>query len=81
MVEDDPTMAEVIAGYLSHSGMLVAVASDGVMALDSFSAFKPDLVILDRMLPRLDGTHRWRRRRGFLAVPLKHRTPHRGGGL
>ncbi|MFD9887830.1 response regulator, partial [Amycolatopsis sp. NPDC059027] len=73
MVEDDPTMAEVIAGYLSHSGMLVAVASDGVMALDSFSAFKPDLVILDRMLPRLDGTHVCARRAGKKRRGEKHR--------
>ncbi|MFE0022700.1 response regulator transcription factor [Amycolatopsis sp. NPDC059021] len=70
VVEDDPTMAEVIAGYLSHSGMLVAVASDGVMALDSFSAFKPDLVILDRMLPRLDGTHVCRKLRETSSVPI-----------
>ncbi|GAA4853691.1 response regulator transcription factor [Saccharopolyspora rosea] len=70
VVEDDPMMAEVIASYLNHAGMLVAVASDGVMALDGFSAFNPDLVILDRMLPRLDGTHVCRTLREQSTVPI-----------
>jgi len=70
VVEDDPMMAEVIATYLNESGMLVAIASDGAMALDSFTAFRPDLVILDRMLPRLDGTHVCRRLREQSSVPI-----------
>ncbi|MEV0055437.1 response regulator transcription factor [Saccharopolyspora sp. NPDC050389] len=70
VVEDDPMMAEVIASYLNHAGMLVAVASDGVMALDGFAAFNPDLVILDRMLPRLDGTHVCRKLREQSSVPI-----------
>ncbi|MGW5647171.1 response regulator transcription factor [Saccharopolyspora sp. NPDC003752] len=70
VVEDDPMMAEVIASYLNHAGMLVAVASDGVMALDGFAAFNPDLVILDRMLPRLDGTHVCRKLREQSTVPI-----------
>ncbi|RKT84764.1 DNA-binding response regulator, OmpR family, contains REC and winged-helix (wHTH) domain [Saccharopolyspora antimicrobica] len=70
VVEDDPMMAEVIASYLNHAGMLVAVAADGVMALDGFQAFNPDLVILDRMLPRLDGTHVCRKLREQSSVPI-----------
>ena len=55
VVEDDPTVAEVVVSYLRHAGFEVAATADGRAALDKIGDWRPDLVVLDLMLPGLDG--------------------------
>lgn len=55
VVEDDPNVAELLRLYLSKAGYDVRVAPDGLEALRLFRDRRPDLVILDVMLPYLDG--------------------------
>ncbi len=55
VVEDDPNVAELLRLYLDKAGYEVSLAGDGLEALRLFRGQKPDLVILDIMLPLLDG--------------------------
>jgi two-component system response regulator AdeR len=55
VAEDEPDIAEVISAYLEREGFRTVRAADGRAALDLHLALKPDLVILDVMMPRLDG--------------------------
>jgi DNA-binding response OmpR family regulator len=55
VVEDEETIAEFVSMGLSYAGFQVVVAHDGNDGLDEFRRQKPDLVILDVMLPELDG--------------------------
>lgn len=70
LVEDDPTVAEVARNYLRASGFLVDEVTDGFQALDAVAEAVPDLVILDRKLPGIDGAEVCRRLRTFTAVPV-----------
>ncbi|MFF4954037.1 response regulator transcription factor [Streptomyces chattanoogensis] len=73
VVEDDPTVAEVVTGYLSRAGYATEHAADGFTALDRAAAFRPHLVVLDLMLPGIDGLEvcrRLRRADGGAAVPV-----------
>lgn len=66
VVEDEPSIAEVVALYLRRAGYSVTVASDGQAAMDSLNREMPDLVVLDLMLPKVGGLEitRWLRERG-----------------
>ncbi|WP_199552992.1 response regulator transcription factor [Streptomyces sp. N35] len=55
VVDDDPTVAEVVTGYLKRAGFIVDCAADGFTALSHAAAARPDLVVLDLMLPGMDG--------------------------
>lgn len=55
VVEDEPEIQELLSAYLRHEGYGVTVAGDGVEAIDSFRAGQFDLVLLDVMLPKIDG--------------------------
>ena len=55
IVEDEPKIAAVIAAYLQAAGFATRHAADGLAALALFEAAPPDVVLLDLMLPRLDG--------------------------
>lgn len=55
LVEDDPTLSETLRYNLEREGYSVSVAADGVQGLELARRQRPDLVILDIMLPRLDG--------------------------
>ncbi|MBU6533904.1 response regulator transcription factor, partial [Streptomyces mayonensis] len=70
VVDDDPTVAEVVAGYLERAGHLVDRAGDGPAALERAAAHRPDLVVLDLMLPGMDGLEVCRRLRGAGPVPV-----------
>jgi DNA-binding response OmpR family regulator len=63
VVEDDLTVAEVVLGYLRRDGFEAAHASDGLAALAIATAAPPDLVVLDLMLPGIDGLEVCRRLR------------------
>lgn len=55
MVDDDPNISEVVARYLEREGYVVDVALDGDEALKKTRSHPPDLVVLDLMLPKVDG--------------------------
>ncbi|MFI5760898.1 MULTISPECIES: response regulator [unclassified Streptomyces] len=70
VVDDDPTVAEVVTGYLRRAGYTVESVADGPAALARAAAFRPDLVVLDLMLPGLDGLEVCRRLRAAGPVPV-----------
>ncbi|MDA3874966.1 MAG: hybrid sensor histidine kinase/response regulator [Kiritimatiellae bacterium] len=55
VVDDNPTNIDVLFTYLSEEGYEVLVAEDGVTALERLSFVKPDLILLDIMMPHMDG--------------------------
>lgn len=55
VVEDDGAMREIVAHKLSLKGFQVVQAVDGREAIETFAKEKPDLVLLDLMLPEIDG--------------------------
>ncbi len=61
IVEDDPLIADMVERYLSREGFTVRKAECGESALKEFGTFGPDVVILDLMLPDLDGFELCRR--------------------
>ncbi|GLX53127.1 DNA-binding response regulator [Streptomyces hygroscopicus subsp. hygroscopicus] len=70
VVDDDPTVSEVVAGYLDRAGYTVDRADDGPTALGLAHAHRPDLVVLDLMLPGMDGLEVCRRMREQGPVPV-----------
>lgn len=63
VVEDDPTVSSVLSAYLRKAGFDAIVASDGPSALQQWSHRRPDVVILDIMLPGMSGLDVLQRRR------------------
>jgi two-component system, OmpR family, response regulator ResD len=63
VVDDEPMVREVLARYLEQEGFAVDLAEDGEQALAAYEAATPDLVLLDLMLPRIDGLEVFRRMR------------------
>ena len=55
IVEDDANIRELLQMYLEKDGYAVTLAADGGQGLDKFRAIKPDLVLLDVMMPVMDG--------------------------
>ncbi|RMH76213.1 MAG: DNA-binding response regulator [Actinomyces sp.] len=55
VVDDEPMVREVATAYLEREGFVVSEAADGAAALDQVAANPPDLVVLDVMLPEIDG--------------------------
>ena len=55
IVEDDNNIAELLQMYLEKEGYAVTIAPDGGQGVSKFRAIKPDLVLLDLMLPVMDG--------------------------
>ena len=55
IVEDDKNIAELLQMYLEKQGYAVTIAADGGKGLEKFRAIKPDLVLLDVMMPVMDG--------------------------
>jgi DNA-binding response OmpR family regulator len=70
VVEDEPSIREVVDLYLRRAGFQVSVVSDGQAALDFLSVQRPDLVVLDLMLPQVDGLEitRWLREKGDIPI-------------
>jgi DNA-binding response OmpR family regulator len=70
VVEDEPSIAEVVSLYLKRAGYQVKVVGDGQAALDLMVRQMPDLLILDVMLPQVDGftVIRWLRDRSDVPV-------------
>jgi DNA-binding response OmpR family regulator len=70
LVEDDATLAETLRYNLEREGYTVIGAGDGVTALELARQDKPDIVVLDVMLPRLDGFSVCRMLRKESAIPI-----------
>ena len=65
VVDDEPPMVELVRGYLAREGWEVLTASDGAAALETARAERPDVVVLDLMLPGVDGIEVCRQIRTF----------------
>ena len=61
VVDDEPMVREVLSRYLSREGFAVWAAQDGEEALTRYAQATPDLVLLDLMLPKIDGYEVFRR--------------------
>jgi DNA-binding response OmpR family regulator len=70
VVEDDRTVSEVVTRYLEREGYVVEVAYDGAVALERALADPPELVVLDLMIPSMDGFEVCRRLRAAAPVPV-----------
>jgi len=70
VVDDEPTVTEVVSLYLKRAGYDVVVANDGQTALEILEQHSPDLVVLDLMLPDVGGLEitRWLRARGDVPI-------------
>ena len=70
IVEDEKNIASLVTLYLENEGFRVKHVTDGSMALDAVRRFEPDLVLLDVMLPGMDGTEICRRLRSEGDIPI-----------
>jgi two-component system OmpR family response regulator len=71
VVDDEPNIADLVATALRYEGFDVQTAGNGRAALEGVDTFRPDLVVLDIMLPDLDGFEVARRlRQGARKVPI-----------
>lgn len=61
VVDDEPTIGDVVSRYLQRAGYATSVAADGPSAVTAVSTQRPDLVVLDLMLPGIDGLEVMRR--------------------
>ena len=77
VVDDEPSITNLVSAYLKPEGYEVFTAADGTAGLKAARAFKPDLVILDVMLPGMDGIEllsRLRRESEVYVIMLTART-------
>ncbi|WEO78158.1 response regulator transcription factor [Cryobacterium sp. SO2] len=70
VIDDDPTVSEIVCSYLSAAGFTVEQAPDGLDGLRRAGTNRPDLVVLDRMLPGMDGIEVCGRFKAAWAVPV-----------
>ena len=70
VVEDEPTLATAIAQRITAEGWTARVASDGASAVQAASTLRPDLVIMDIMLPVMDGLEATKRIVAERPVPV-----------
>ena len=87
IVEDDGNIAELLRLYLEKDGFEVSRAADGAEGLELFRSFKPDVILLDIMLPVMDGwgvlreIRRTDRRVSVIMLTAKGETPDKVNGL
>lgn len=65
IVDDEPNLVDLLSGYLTREGYEIATAATGPGALDAAHQYEPDLIVLDVMLPGLDGIEVCRQIRQF----------------
>ena len=70
IADDEPRYLRLLEANLKTEGYAVVTAADGVQAIEAFSAHPADLVLLDIMMPRLDGFATCQRIRQFSNVPI-----------
>ncbi|MFA7175486.1 MAG: response regulator transcription factor [Kiritimatiellia bacterium] len=70
VVDDEPNVLELLSLYLNREGFTVSTAADGKAAVQAFDSLQPDLVVLDIMLPEMDGWEVCRNIRGKSQTPI-----------
>ncbi len=70
VVDDDSNICELLRMYLEKDGFDTAIASDGEKALELVNSYNPDLILLDIMMPRLDGWQVCREVRKLGDIPI-----------
>jgi DNA-binding response OmpR family regulator len=71
VVDDDPAVRDVVCDYLDAAGLIVDRAADGFAAVDAVRRARPDAIVLDRMLPGIDGLEVYRRLRAEVgSIPV-----------
>ena len=70
IVDDDPSIREVVSFALTQAGHTITASPDGVAALAAFAAQPPELVVLDILMPHLDGIEVCCRIRASSSVPI-----------
>lgn len=70
VIEDDPDTAEIVHMYLEREGYQVSLAPDGLEGMRLANSFEPHLVVLDLMLPKVDGLELCRQIREHSKVPV-----------
>ncbi|HEY8742225.1 MAG TPA: response regulator, partial [Chloroflexota bacterium] len=70
VVDDEPRLVRLVRANLERLGYRVATASSGKQAIEAVEADDPDLVVLDVMMPAMDGYEATRRIREFSQVPI-----------
>jgi DNA-binding response OmpR family regulator len=70
VVDDEPMVRDVLSRYLSYDGFDVSTAADGAQALARFAQSEPDLILLDLMLPEVDGYEVFRQVRERAQTPV-----------
>src|SRR5881409_1891321 len=78
IIEDEATITQLIRLYLEQANFQVLTASDGVAGLEMHARERPDLVILDLMLPVMDGMEVCRRIRAWANTPILMLTARQG---
>src|SRR5438552_5501474 len=78
IIEDEATIAQLIRLYLEQANYQVLTAGDGVAGLELHARERPDLVILDLMLPVMDGMEVCRRIRAWANTPILMLTARQG---
>jgi len=75
VVDDDPSIREILSIQLTRLGYQVTTASDGLEAVEAFKADAPDAILMDLMMPRLDGLASCQRIRAVEKKAGAKRTP------
>lgn len=70
VAEDDPKQAELVRRYLVHAGHTAIVVADGRAVLEQVRSRPPDLLVLDLMMPEIDGWEVCRRLRAEHGLPI-----------
>ncbi len=70
IIEDDADAASVLEAYLKRDGYDVMVASNGMTGLEQVGRWQPDLILLDVMLPVMNGTKCWPRSDAAVTRPF-----------
>src|SRR5688572_16856203 len=73
IVDDDPDILRLVSYILSHAGLEISTASTGREALDTIRKHRPDLIVLDLMLPDIDGMEvcrTLRQQQSFRRIPI-----------
>ena len=75
VVDDDPSIREILSIQLARLGYEVTTASDGLEAIEAFKTSAPDVILLDLMMPRLDGLASCQKMRALEKKSGAKRTP------
>jgi len=70
LIDDDARLAEAVRRYLARAGYEIDIAQDGVQGIEAFHNTRPDIIVLDVMMPGMDGWEVCRRLREMSRIPI-----------